>query len=91
MAKLKAHKPALVVGLFMGGLHALWALLVAIMPGALQSFLNWVFNIHFLQPIWVLTPFNFLNALILTIFTFIVGYVDTWVFLWIWSLVKVKK
>lgn len=91
MTKLKGHKAALVVGLFMGGIHALWALLVLIMPGALQSFLDWIFNVHFLEPVWVLTSFNFLNALFLVAVTFVIGYLATWLFVWIWNLMKAKK
>ncbi len=91
MTKLKAHRPALVVGLFMASVHAIWALMVLLMPKALQSFLNWIFVLHFLQPIWTLTAFNFVNALLLVVVTFIFGYCGTWLFMWIWSKIKVKK
>ena len=88
--KCKCHKPALAIGLFMGGLHAIWALMVAIIPGALQGFLDWIFNVHFIKPVWVLTAFNFLDALFLIAVTFAIGYAATWFFLCIWKAVKVK-
>ena len=89
--KSKENKIALVGGLFLGGLHAIWALLVAVMPVTLQNWLNWIFNVHFLQPIWVLTAFNFLDAIMLTIFTFVVGYVATLLLIWLLKVMKVKK
>jgi hypothetical protein len=89
--KCKCNRSALAVGLFIGGLHALWALLVAIMPGVLQSVLDWIFNIHFLQPVWILTPFNFVNALLLTIVTFVMGYLVALPFEWLWKKTKVKR
>ena len=89
--KSKENKTALVGGLFMGGLHAVWALLVAVIPGALQGFLDWIFNVHFLEPVWVLTAFNFIDALMLTIFTFVVGYVATLLLIWLLKVMKVKK
>jgi len=90
MKKCKCNRPALAAGLFLGGLHAVWALLVAIMPRALQSFLDWIFNIHFLEPIWVLTAFNFWSAVALTIVTFVIGYVTTLLFVCLWKKVKIK-
>ena len=91
MAKLKAHKPALVVGLFMASIHAIWALMVLVIPGTLQAFLDWIFNVHFIQPVWILTAFNFVDALLLMVVTFVFGYAATWLFMWIWSMIKIKK
>jgi len=88
--KCKCNKQALAVGLFLGGLHAVWALLVAIIPGVLQNCLDWIFNIHFLQPVWVLTAFNFWDAIWLTLVTFVVGYITAVVFMWLRRVVKVK-
>ena len=76
------NKTGVTWGLFFAIFHAIWALAVAIMPGTLQSFLDWVFHIHFLERVWILTSFNFLNALVLVVFTFVVGYVLGWVYAW---------
>jgi len=91
MAKLKGHKLALVVGLFLSAVHVIWALMIAIMRGVLQNWLNWIFDVHFLVPYWTLTQFNFLGALQLAIFTFAIGYGATWLFVWLWNLLKVRK
>jgi K+-sensing histidine kinase KdpD len=89
--KCRCNKPALVGGLFLGGLHLIWALLVAIIPNALQSFLNWIFNIHFIEPVWFLTAFNFTDAFLLTIFTFVMGYVGTLIAVCLWKMIKIKQ
>jgi len=88
---LDKYKVGLSVGLFFAVVHAGWALLVAIIPGVLQNFLDWVFNLHFLEPVWVLTTFNFLNAILLVIVTFVIGYIFGWVFTWAHNLYHKKK
>lgn len=77
---LDKNRAGLSVGIFMAIVHAIWALMVAIMPNALQSSLNWIFNVHFLEPIWILTQFNFLDSILLVIATFVIGYVFGWLF-----------
>jgi hypothetical protein len=84
------NRPALVGGLFLGGLHLIWALLVAIIPNPLQSFLNWIFRVHFLEPVWILTSFNFIDAFWLTIVTFVLGYIGTLLAVCLWKMIKVK-
>ena len=78
--KKDKNKIGLIVGLFFAIVHAVWALMVAIIPSTLQSFLNWIFELHFILPIWILTAFNFVDALTLVIITFISGYIFGWVF-----------
>jgi len=90
MNKLNKNKIGLMVGAFLAIAHAVWALIVAVIPGALQSFLDWVFNIHFLEPVWVLTTFDLLNAIFLVALTFVCGYICGWVFAWIHNLVDKK-
>jgi hypothetical protein len=88
---LDRNKFGLTVGLFMAVIHAVWALTVAIIPGALQSFLDWIFNVHFLQPIWILTTFNFGKAILLVIITFVIGYILGWIFAWLHNFHHKKK
>jgi len=87
---INKSKLALVLGSFVALLHLIWSFFVAVFPGALQSYLNWVFKIHFLTPVYTITSFNFGNAILLVILTFIVGYIFGWLFATIWNLV-VKK
>jgi len=80
------HKLGLIVGSFAALIHAVWAILVALVPDMLQKFLNWIFELHFLSPIYTITSFNAVNAVILVFITFIGGYVVGWVFGWIWGM-----
>jgi len=90
MEKLDKNKIGLVVGLFFAIIHAIWALTVAIMPVTLQSFLDWIFNLHFIVPVWELTAFNLLNALLLVIITFVFGFIFGWVFAWCHNMLHKK-
>ncbi|MFA5019883.1 MAG: DUF5676 family membrane protein [Candidatus Pacearchaeota archaeon] len=88
---MNKNKLGLAVGILFAIIHAVWALAVLIIPGALQSFLNWVFKLHSLEPIWIITSFNFLNAIFLVVVTFIIGFIIGWVFAWVHNLLHKKK
>jgi len=88
--KISKNRAAIAVGLFVALLHALWALVVAIAPTAMQDYLNWIFPMHFIGNVFQILPFNFLNAIILVVMAFIGGYVFGWLFAAIWDLL-VKK
>lgn len=90
--KLNNNKIGLIIGIFFALMHAIWALFVAVMPGLLQQFIDWMFILHSLKPIWVITSFDFINAILLIILTFVIGYVFGWVFaaIWNWN-IKSKK
>lgn len=83
MDKINANKLGLIVGFFLALVHFVWALAVAITPGALQKFLDRVFNLHFIEPIYKLTAFNIMNAVWLIILTFVIGYIVGYVFAWV--------
>lgn len=85
------NKTGITWGLFFAVLHAVWALMVAVIPNALQSSLDWIFKVHFLERIWILTPFNFVDAILLVIVTFVFGYVFGWIFAWADNLHHKKK
>jgi hypothetical protein len=67
----------LIVGVFMGGFHTLWALLVA--SGLAQPLMNWIFDLHMIVPPYTIAPFDILKALTLVIVTFVIGYISGWV------------
>ena len=73
MGPLNPNKTGLVLGLLLGGWHALWALLVA--TGWAQSLLNFVFWLHFIKPIYVIADFKIGVALALIAITAVIGYV----------------
>ena len=77
---LGKNKTGLSLGILFAIVHAVWILAVAVMPGTLQNFLDWMFKLHYIESVWVLTSFNWLNALLLLIVTFVAGYILGWVF-----------
>jgi hypothetical protein len=86
--KCKCNKPALVVGLFVAILHALWALIVAVGMG--QAKLDWIFLLHFIDNSYTVIPFNLLNAVLLIGLSFVGSYLATLLFVVLWKHVKVK-
>lgn len=85
MSKLKlvVGKTALVFGFFVALMHAVWMLLIFL--GVAQFYLNWIFGLHLLSNPYLVLPFNFGTALMLVVFTFVVGYIMGWVFAFIWN------
>jgi hypothetical protein len=90
MAKLNKNKLGLIFGIFFAIVHAVWALLVAIIPSSLQKSLDFIFNVHFIEPVWILKTFNLVDALLLVIVTFVIGYVLGWVLAWVWNKIMKK-
>jgi len=89
MKKCKCNKPALVVGLFVAIMHALWAFLVAIGVG--QTYLDWIFPLHFINNAYTVLTFNLFSALLLIVVAFVSSYVATLLFVWLWKKIKVKQ
>jgi len=58
----------------LGWFHFIRALCIAIIPTALQNFLNWIFEIHMIEPYRIIKQFDFSKMIVLVIFTFIVGW-----------------
>ncbi len=77
---LDKNKTGLIVGFFLAILHVIWALIIAVIPNQLQSFLNWIFDIHFLEPDWIITTFNLVDAIFLVAVTFVFGYICGYLF-----------
>ena len=71
---MKTKKPlifALYGGICLSIFHIFWLLLISF--GFAQPLMDFVFKIHMLNSPFVIQPFNYLYALILVIFTFIMG------------------
>lgn len=86
--KLNEQKAALALGLFTGGLHLVWSILV--MLGFAQTLINWSFSLHMLGNPFLVQPFSLNNALILIIVTFAVGYASGYLFALVWNKVHEK-
>ena len=80
MKKIDKNKAGLALGILFALIHAVWAVAVLISRTGMQSFLNWVMSLHFLSMTIIVEPFNFVNAILLVIITFVFGYVFGWIF-----------
>ena len=81
--KLNVQKTALTLGVFLGGFHLLWSVLVLI--GWAQPLLNFIFWLHMIQNPYMVTGFDITQALLLIIVTFGVGYMMGWIFAMLWN------
>jgi len=78
----------LVCGLFLAIGHAAWSLVVAIIPGTTQQFINWFLSIHRVTTPVMILPFDLTSAITLLIFTFIVGFIFGWIVTWLVRVVR---
>jgi len=83
--RIRPSKLGLVLGVFVGGWHFLWALLVA--AGWAQPFLRFVLLLHFISPIYAIAPFNAGIAFILILSATIGGFTCGYLLglLWNWA------
>lgn len=70
-------------GLFLAIWHALWSLAIAVSPGGVQWFTDKALALHSLDIAVTIEPFSLKRAVVLVIFTFVVGYVMGWVLAWL--------
>ncbi len=83
MLNLQPHKAGLALGLFFGGFHFLWSLLVAL--GWAQGLLDFIFRIHMIEPAYMVSSFDASLALTLIIVTSVIGYVFGYAFVVVWN------
>lgn len=77
------NKLALSLAYLLAAFHLIWALIVWLMPAQLQRCLDWIFNLHGIEPVWIITQMTLVNAIILVIVTFVAGYILGWVLAWL--------
>jgi hypothetical protein len=85
----KYNKPALAIATFVALMHALWAALVAI--GVAQTYLDWIFPMHFIGNVFEVLDFNIITAALLVIISFVASYVGTLLFGLVWKIMMKKK
>ncbi len=83
MNTLNKKTVAFTVGLFLGGWHLVWSILVALGAGQLlYDFILWAHMIHL--PV-IVGPFDLAASITLIIVTSCVGYVFGWMFAHLWN------
>ena len=81
--QVNKNKVGIVAGSLFGLWHLTWSLLVAF--GVAQAVINWIFRLHFIQPPYTITAFNFVTAVTLIVVTVAIGFVMGWLFGAIWN------
>ena len=83
MITIRPERTALIFAILLGGWHLVWSLLVA--AGWAQPLIDFIFWIHFIQPVYVIQKFNIAIALLLVGITAAIGYFIGWIFALLWN------
>jgi hypothetical protein len=83
MSTINPVRAGLVLSAVIGLWHLSWSLLVAL--GWAQSFVDFIFWIHFVKPVYVVETFNPGRAAILVAVTAAIGFVIGSVFAVLWN------
>lgn len=83
MKPIHPIKAGVTVGVLLGGWHLTWAILVAF--GWAQPLIDFLFWMHFIRPVYVVTPFHPGIATILVVVTSAAGFVVAWLFSFLWN------
>ncbi len=73
MNKLNPSRVGLVAGSFLGLFHLGWSILVAV--GIAQPLLDIIFKLHMIAPVYSVSDFNIVTAILLVVVTFVFGYI----------------
>jgi hypothetical protein len=83
--KVNPKQFALTLGILAGAIHLIWAIVIGIFSSSFQRFIDWIFMLHLLAPVYDITQFNLIYAILLTILGFAGGYVSGWVIAVVWN------
>ena len=83
MHTLNARKVGMVTGIFFGGLHLVWSLVILV--GWAQPLLNFFLMLHMLQPLLVVDSYSISMMLALVLVTTILGYFIGYLYAIIWN------
>jgi hypothetical protein len=83
MSTISPVRTGLVLGVVFGLWHLCWSVLVAI--GWAQPFIDFVFWMHFIKPVYAIQNFNEITAVILIVVTTLLGFVVGSVFALLWN------
>jgi len=90
--KINPKQLALTLGILAGAIHLIWVICIGLFQDSVQTALNWIFMLHLLQPVYIITGFDWMSLIVLTIIAFLGGYISGWVVAWLynWSGKRVK-
>ena len=83
MKAINPIKAGLALGAVMALIHASWALIVAV--GLAQRLVDIIFWLHFVQPLYIILPFDIVTALMLVGLAAISGFVVGLIFAMFWN------
>lgn len=86
--KLNEHKTGLSLGIFVGGVHLVWSILVAL--GLAQTLVGLSANLHMVGAPVAVGVFSLTNAVLLVIVSAFIAYALGYYFAWIWNKVHEK-
>ena len=88
MKNLSPQKTALTLGVFVGGVHVVWSLLILL--GWAQPLLDFIFWAHMIANPYQVMSFDVTACLTLIVVTFCVGYGIGWIFATLWNILHRK-
>jgi hypothetical protein len=76
-------RAGLILGSFIGGLHFIWALIVA--SGFVQPLIDFIFWMHFIKPVYIVQSFGVWAAFVLVGLTGLTSHGIGWFFAVLWN------
>ncbi|MEK7610023.1 MAG: hypothetical protein AAB470_02800 [Patescibacteria group bacterium] len=86
MEQLNRRRVALALGSFVGFMHLIWSILLAL--GWAKPLTDFILSIHHISINYSIIDFSLGKAVVLIIVTFAVGYVAGWIFATGWNMCK---
>lgn len=83
MHNINPNKAGFAFATLLGGFHFIWSILVLF--GVAQSLLDFIFQLHMLKPLMIVTGFSVTLALGLVLVTATLGYFVGYFFALIWN------
>jgi len=77
--KISTKQLAFTLGTLAGAMHFIWVIAVGIFGSTVQSALDWIFMLHLLQPVYVITSFSWVSLIVLTLLAFVGGYISGYI------------
>lgn len=78
----------LALGILAAAGHLVWLILIGV--GVAKPVIDWILALHHLEISYALSPINAVNAVLLVMVTFVVGYVLGWIFAALLNALKKK-